>query len=70
MANNYGLFFARDGLVIRMPANPEKNDTKKDNENDDYNVLSLGPIVVPRIPALKNIRGRDCCRGDRMTRGY
>lgn len=53
MANNYGLFFARDGLVIRMPVNPEKNDTKKDNENDDYNVLSLGPIVVPRLPALK-----------------
>lgn len=55
MANNYGLFFARDGLVVRIPVNPEKIDTEKGNENDDYNVLSLGPIVVPRLPALKVI---------------
>lgn len=55
MANNYGLFFARDGQVIRMPVNPEKVNVSKDNENDDYNVLALGPIMVPRIPALKVI---------------
>ena len=55
MANNYCLFFARDGQVIRMPVNPEKVNVSKGNETDDYNVLALGPFMIPRIPALKVI---------------
>ena len=55
MVNNFGLFFTRDGTVIRLPVNPEKLPVSRDNANDDYNVLGIGPIMVPRIPALKEI---------------
>lgn len=55
MVNNFGLFFTRDGTVIRLPVNPEKLPVGRDNANDDYNVLGIGPIMVPRIPALKEI---------------
>ena len=55
MANNYGFFFTRDGTVIRLPVNPEKFPIERGNENDDYNVLALGPIMVPRDPSLKVI---------------
>ena len=53
MANNFGLFFTRDGQVIRLPVNPEQLPVEKDNSNDDYNVLGIGPIMVPRIPELR-----------------
>ena len=50
MANNFGLFFTRDGSVIRLPVNPEQLPVSKDTANDEYNVLGIGPIMVPRIP--------------------
>lgn len=50
MANNYGLFFTRDGTVIRIPVNPEKLPVEKGNDNGEYNVLGIGPIMEPRIP--------------------
>lgn len=49
-ANNFGLFFTRDGQVIRLPVNPEKLPVARDNDNGEYNVLGIGPIMVPRIP--------------------
>lgn len=55
MAIDYGLFFTRDGMVLRLPVNPEEFPIERDNENDDYNVLGLGPIMVPRTPSLKVI---------------
>lgn len=48
--NNFGLFFTRDGTVIRLPVNPEKLPVARDNDNGDYNVLGVGPIMVPRTP--------------------
>lgn len=53
MANNFGLFFTRDGTVIRLPVNPEELPVEKDNDNGDYNVLGIGPIMIPRIPKLR-----------------
>ena len=53
MANNFGLFFTRDGVVIRLPVNPAKLPVVRDNDNRDYNVLGIGPIMVPRIPKLR-----------------
>ena len=50
MVNNFGLFFTRDGTVIRLPVNPEKLPVERDNDNGDYNVLGIGPIMVPRTP--------------------
>lgn len=53
MPNNFGLFFTRNGTVIRLPINPEKLPVERGNENDDYNVLGIGPIMVPRDPPLR-----------------
>lgn len=55
MLNNFGLFFTRDGTIIRLPVNPEKLPVAKDNDNGEYNVLGIGPIMVPRIPDLQEI---------------
>ena len=55
MANNFGLFFTRDGQVIRLPVNPEKLPVTKQADNDEYNVLGIGPIMVPRIPKLRTV---------------
>lgn len=53
MPNNFGLFFTRDSTVIRLPVNPEKLPVEKTSDNSDYNVLGIGPIIVPRIPNLR-----------------
>lgn len=53
--NNFGLFFTRDGTVIRLPVNPEKLPVERETENDDYNVLGIGPIMVPRTPSLRTV---------------
>lgn len=53
MANNFGLFFTRGGNVIRLPVNPAKLPVERDNDNSEYNVLGIGPIMVPRIPKLR-----------------
>ena len=55
MVNNFGLFFTRDETVIRLPVNPEKLPVARESDNDDYNVLGIGPIMVPRTPNLKEI---------------
>lgn len=54
--NNFGLFFTRDGTVIRLPVNPEKLPVARGNENDEYNVLGVGPIMVPRAPSLRIVQ--------------
>ena len=56
MPNNFGLFFTRDNTLVRLPVNPEKLPVARGNENDDYNVLGLGPIMVPRLPSLRVVK--------------
>lgn len=56
MPNNYGLFFSRGGLVVRLPVNPEKLPETRDNNNTEYNVLGIGQIMVPRTPKLKTVQ--------------
>lgn len=53
MMNQFGLFFTRDDTVIRLPVNPETLPVKRQSANEDYNVLGLGPIQVPRTPELQ-----------------
>lgn len=55
MVNNFGLFFTRDNLVIRLPVNPESLPVTRDSDNSEYNVLGLGPIMIPRTPKLKEV---------------
>lgn len=53
--NNFGIFFTREGLIIRLPVNPEKLPVARDSENSEYNVLGLGPIMIPRLPSLREV---------------
>lgn len=53
--NRFGLFFTRGGTVIRLPVNPAKLPVEKESDNGEYNVLGIGPIMVPRTPSLKEI---------------
>ncbi len=49
MTNQYGLFFTRDETVLRLPMNPEKLPVEKDGDNEEYNVLGIGPITIPAM---------------------
>lgn len=53
--NNFGLFFRRDSTLLRLPVNPEKLPVARENDNSEYNVLGIGPIMVPRIPKQKTV---------------
>lgn len=55
MTNNYGLFFSRGSTVLRLPINPEKLPVARETDNDEYNVLGIGPITVPRIPKEREV---------------
>ena len=55
MANNFGLFFTRDSTVIRLPVNPDKLPVAQETDNGEYNVLGIGPIMVPRTPKQKTV---------------
>jgi len=51
--NLWSLYFSRGGQVVRLPHNPEKLPETKDADNGSYNVLGIGPIMVPRTPKLR-----------------
>ena len=51
----YGLYFSGSGGVVRLPINPEKLPITWANDNKEYNVLDIGPIMVPRTPALRKV---------------
>lgn len=53
MQNQYGLYLSREGTTIRFPVNPESYKISRDNNNNDYNVLGVGPIMIPRAPKLQ-----------------
>ena len=44
-AIRYGLYFERDGTVLRIPVNPEGYTIRKEGDNAEYNVLGLGPVI-------------------------
>lgn len=49
----YSIFFTGPGGVVKLPINPEKLPVTRDNDNKEYNVLGIGPIMVPRTPKLQ-----------------
>lgn len=55
MENKYGLYLSREGTTIRFPVNPESYTITKDSENGEYNVLGVGPIIIPRTPKLTKV---------------
>lgn len=54
-ANNFGLFFTREGTVVRLPVNPAELPAVRENDNSEYNVLGVGPIMIPRTPKLREV---------------
>ena len=55
MTNVYSIFLQRDSEKIRLPINPEKLPEQRETDNGEYNVLGVGPIMIPRIPKLKTV---------------
>lgn len=55
MQNQYGLYLSRDGTTVRLPVNPESYAITGDNDNGNYNVLGVGPIMIPRTPKLQTV---------------
>lgn len=55
MENRYGLYLSREGTVLRLPVNPESYKISKDSDNAEYNVLGVGPIMIPRTPKLQAV---------------
>lgn len=55
MENKYGLYLSREGITLRLPVNPESYKISRDNDNAEYNVLGVGPIMVPRTPKLQAV---------------
>lgn len=53
MENRYGLYLNRDAVTLRFPVNPESYKIEKSSDNSEYNVLGVGPIMVPRTPKLQ-----------------
>lgn len=53
MENKYGLYLSREGITLRLPVNPESYKISRDNDNGTYNVLGVGPIMIPRTPKLR-----------------
>ena len=53
MENKYGLYLSREGTTVRLPVNPESYTINRDNDNGNYNVLGVGPIMIPRTPKLQ-----------------
>lgn len=51
----YSIYFTGSGGMVKLPINPEKLPVSRDNDNKEYNVLGIGPIMVPRIPKLKEL---------------
>lgn len=53
MESKYGLYLSREGTTVRLPVNPESYTINRDNDNGNYNVLGVGPIMIPRTPKLQ-----------------
>ena len=58
MENKYGLYLSLEGVTLRLPVNPESYKINRDSDNGTYNVLGVGPIMVPRTPKLQGITCR------------
>lgn len=71
--NDYAIFLQRQtggvGELYRLPVNPEKLPEGQDDQNEEYNVLSLGPVTVPRTPGPRKVTIESYFPGrvDRLT---
>lgn len=54
--NKYAIYFTYEGTVLQLPQNPETLPVDLSGENQEYNVLGIGPITIPRTPKQKKIQ--------------
>jgi hypothetical protein len=59
MPNYYEITFKKaseqDDTAFRLPINPDKLPIERGSENEDYNVLGIGPIMQARTPSLRTV---------------
>ena len=55
MKTKYGLYIAKGTEVVRIPVNPQEYTIEMEGDNDTYDVMGIGEIMIPRIPKLKVI---------------
>lgn len=55
MQTKYGLYIAKGTQVVRIPVNPQEYPIQMDGNNDTYDVMGIGEIMIPRIPKLRVI---------------
>lgn len=52
----YGIYFQKEGEVAYLlPVNPETLPVARSTDNGEYNILGIGPIMIPRTPNQKVI---------------
>ena len=54
--NQYTLYFTYEGTVLQLPQNPETIPVDLPGDNQEYNVLGIGPITIPRTPKQKKVK--------------
>ncbi len=64
MKNKYSIYIKTGKKKLKIPVNPENIEVKYPTDNKEYNVLGVGPIVVPRRPALKEVSWESFFPGD------
>lgn len=52
----YQIFFSFEDTILQLPMNPETLPVELAGENEQYNVLGIGPITIPRTPQQKRVK--------------
>lgn len=50
-----GIFIEYDNRVVQIPVNPEKFSVDTSGDNKTVDIITLGEVVVPRLPKLSGI---------------
>ena len=50
-----GIFLTYNGQVVQFPVNPEKIEVSSSSNNLDTEIITIGDIVVPKLPQLDKI---------------
>lgn len=52
----YGIYFQKEGeLAYLLPVNPAALPVTREAENGEYNILGIGPVMIPRIPNQRRV---------------
>ncbi len=52
----YGIYFQKQGeTAYLLPVNPETLPVARTAENGEYNIVGVGPIMIPRLPNQRKV---------------